>query len=108
MQRSLVRALRARGVDVVTALEAEMIERPDREHLAYASEQCRVLCTFNVGDFYQLHSQYLAQGKRHAGIVLMQQQRSSVGGQLRSLLRLIATKTADEMENRVEFLSGWS
>ena len=31
LDKDLVRALRARGVDVVTALEASMIERPDEE-----------------------------------------------------------------------------
>ena len=66
MRRSLVRALRARGVDVITALDAGMIERDDAEHLDYAAEQGRVLCSFNVGDFYRLHSDYLAQGKPHA------------------------------------------
>jgi hypothetical protein len=107
MRRGLVLALRARGVDVITALDAGMIERSDREHLNYASEQDRVLCTFNAGDFYRLHSEYLARGRRHAGIILMQQQSLSIGEQLRRLLRLIAAKSADEMENWVEFLSAW-
>ena len=56
MHRGLTRALRARGVEVLTALDAGMIEREDREHLDYATEQGYVLCTFNVGDFYRLHS----------------------------------------------------
>jgi hypothetical protein len=33
MRHALVEALRARGVDVLTALEAGMIERKDEEHL---------------------------------------------------------------------------
>ena len=107
MRRSLVRALRARGIDVITALDAGMIEREDRAHLAYAAEQGRVVCTFNVGDFYRLHSEYVARGQRHAGIVLMRQQHYSIGKQLRCLLRLVANRPADEMENRVEFLSAW-
>ena len=41
MREAFVRALRARGVDVVTALEAGMIERPDREDLDYATAQGR-------------------------------------------------------------------
>lgn len=36
------------------ALEAEMIEQPDKKHLRYAAEVGRVLHTFNVGDFYEL------------------------------------------------------
>ena len=108
MRRSLVRALRARGVDVITALDAGMIEREDAEHLDYATEQGRVLCSFNVRDFYRLHSEYSAQGKTHAGIILMRQQRYSVGEEMRRLLRLMASRSADEMKNQVEFLSAWS
>jgi predicted nuclease of predicted toxin-antitoxin system len=107
MRRSLVRALRARGVDVITALEAGMIEREDVEHLDYATEQGRVLCTFNVGDFCRLHADYVAHGRPHAGIILMRQQYYSVGEQMRRLLKLMASKSADEMKNWVEFLSAW-
>ncbi len=70
MDQALVRALRARGVDVMTAHEAGMIERTDRDHLEFAAAQGRSLCTFNIGDFYELHTAYLAQGKMHAGIIV--------------------------------------
>ncbi len=56
MDRDLVRALRARGVDVLTALEAGKIERADSEHLEHATVQNRVLYSFNIGDFYRLHT----------------------------------------------------
>ena len=36
MDKDLVRALRARGVDVATALEEGMIERDDADHLDFA------------------------------------------------------------------------
>ena len=107
MDQVLVKALRARSIDVLTALDAGMIEREDREHLDYATKQRRVVCTFNRGDFYRLHSEYVAQGKRHAGIVLMRQQHLSVGEQMRRMLKLIANKSAEEMENWIEFLSAW-
>ena len=71
VDQALVQALRARNVDVITALDAGMIEREDAEHLDYATEQGCVLCTFNVGDFYGLHSEYVARGKPHAGVILM-------------------------------------
>lgn len=108
MDRALVQALVVRGVDVVTALGAEMIARADEEHLNWATEQGRVLYSFNLADFYQLHTDFLAQEKSHAGIVLAQQQRYSVGEQMRRLLRLIATLSAEDMMNRVEFLSIWN
>jgi len=107
MDQALVRALRARGVDVTTAFDEEMIERDDAEHLDYATDQRRVLCTFNVADFYRLHREYLTQDKSHAGIILAPQQRYSVGEQMRRILKLVATKSAEEMENNVEFLSAW-
>lgn len=108
MQRALVGALRARGVDVLTAFEASMIEHSDEEHLEFATAQGRVLYSFNIKDFYRLHTVYLAQGKSHAGIILARQQRYSIGEQVRRPLKLIATKSAEEMRNQqVEFLSAW-
>lgn len=73
MDKALVRALQARGVDVTTALDEGMIERDDAEHLDYATGQGRVMYSFNVGDFYRLHTTYLTQGKTHAGIILARQ-----------------------------------
>lgn len=107
MNRALVRALRARGVDVTTALDEGMIERGDAEHLDYAREQGRVLYSFNVGDFYRLHTAYVAQDKPHSGIILARHQEYSVGEQMRRILKLIATRSADDMIDRVEFLSEW-
>ncbi len=43
MRQALVRAVRSRGVDVVAALEAGMIERRDAHHLEYATVQGRVV-----------------------------------------------------------------
>ncbi|MBM3239910.1 hypothetical protein FJZ31_26800 [Candidatus Poribacteria bacterium] len=64
MRHALVEALRMRGIDVLTALEAGMIERDDSEHLDYATEHGRVLYSFNIGDFYRLHTEYLSQGNQ--------------------------------------------
>jgi hypothetical protein len=108
MQHALVNALRARGIDVLTALEAHRIERSDEDHLNFATAQGRGLYSFNLGDFYRLHTSYLEQNKSHAGIVLALQQQYGVGGQMRCLLHLIAHLTAEDMQNRVEFLSAWA
>ena len=97
MDQDLVRALRARGVDIVTALEAGMIERADEDHLNWATSQDRVVYSFNVGDFYHLHTSFLAQGRPHAGMILAAQQRFSVGEQLRRLLRLVAARSSDDI-----------
>ena len=39
MDQRLAQALRARGVDVQTALDADMVERADEDHLAHAAER---------------------------------------------------------------------
>lgn len=102
MDRDLVQALRARGVDVLTALEAGKIERADSEHLDHATAQGRVLYSFNVGDFYRLHTAFLTEGKSHAGMILARQQGYSVGEMMRRLLKLIAAKPSEEMKDQVE------
>lgn len=107
MAHRLARELRLRGIDVVTALDEEMIERTDIEHLDYASRQGRVLYSFNVGDYCRLHGQFASGGRRHAGIILTQQQRYSIGEQLRRLLRVVAVRSAEDMQDNIEFLSTW-
>jgi hypothetical protein len=107
MRRAVVEALRARAVDVLTALDAGMIERDDEEHLAFGAAHGRALLSFNVGDFHRLPAAWLARSQRHAGIVLAQQQRYSVGELVRRLLNLLAARSAEDMVDRVEFLSGW-
>ncbi|TSA39785.1 hypothetical protein D4R30_00610 [archaeon] len=106
--KALVRALRARAVDIETAREARMTECDDREHLEYAASQGRVLYTFNRGHFCRLHIEFTAAGRAHAGLVVSQQQHYSVGEQMRRLLKLAAGRTAEEMQNRLEFLGDWS
>ena len=106
--RDLSSALRARGMDVKTAAEAGMIERWDEEQLAWATAQGRALYSFNVGDFYQLHTLWLRQGRAHAGVILARQQHYSVGEQMRRLLKLSAARSSEELKGRIEFLSAWS
>jgi len=104
MARAVVLGLRARGVDVTTVIDEGMKERSDRDQLEYATQQRRVIFTFNVGHFCKLHQDRLAQGESHAGIVVVYRQRYSVGEQTRRLLGLIRTKTAEEMIDTLSFL----
>ena len=63
MDHDLVEALRLRGVDVATPAEVGMIEQPDEAHLARAAAEGRVLYSFNIQDFYRLHTDYLSAGQ---------------------------------------------
>ena len=107
MDGDLVRGLRSRQIDVVTAAGSSMIRRKDEEHLQLATLQGRALYTFNVGDFHQIHTEWAMTGRDHAGIILAQQKRYSTGEQIRRLLRLIGSLTGEAMRNREEFLSRW-
>jgi hypothetical protein len=51
MDGDVVRGLRSRGIDVLTAAEAGMIRRPDEDHLHFATTDGRALCSFYIGDF---------------------------------------------------------
>ena len=85
-----------------------MADRTDEEQLEFARSQGRVLVSFNVSHFCQIHTDLLSEGKSHAGIILMPQQRYSIGERLRRLLKLVARRTAEEMHNQLEFLSDWT
>jgi predicted nuclease of predicted toxin-antitoxin system len=101
----LIQALRARQIDVVTVSEANLLGQSDAFHLQYANRQDRVIFTFNRGDFFRLHTEWLRNGKPHSGIIISDQ--ISTGTVMRRLLRLIDAKSADDMHDWLEFLSNW-
>ena len=107
-QHDLIAALRLRGVEVTSAQEQGLVEATDLAQLEWCRSQSRVIYTFNVRHFYKLHSEFMRAAKEHAGIILAPQQRYSVGGQMRRLLRLVEQKSAEEMVNHVEYLSAWN
>jgi hypothetical protein len=102
---SLVRALRARHIDVLTANEAGQIGVCDADQLAFAVSQHRTIFTFNRGDFVQLHTEYLQQNRTHSGVIVSDQ--LEIGVVIRRLLKLLNNRSAKDMCNRLEFLSHW-
>ena len=67
--------------------------------------QGRVLYSSNIGDFCRLHNDFIAEGRDHAGIILVSQQRYSLGIKLQGILRLVGNKSAEDMVNQLEFFS---
>ena len=106
-RHALARQLRARGADVTTTPETGTLGKTDEEQLEWSALNGRALYSFNRGDFYGLHKAWLNAGRSHSGIILARQE-LSVGEQMRRLLRLLAGLTAEEMHNRIEFLSAWA
>ena len=102
--RALVAALRARGADVQTVVEAGLLGKDDKVQLEWAAANSRALYTFNVSDFCRLHSECLDHGTEHAGIIVVPRQRYDVKQQIRLLLNLLNTKSSEDMRNGLHFL----
>ena len=103
-EQAVVRGLRARAIDVLTTAEAGNLGATDPEQLAFAAAENRTIFTFNVGDFARLHREYLESGRHHSGIVVLPDQRCSVGDKIRRVARFIHSVTAEDMVDRMEYL----
>ena len=95
---AIAAGLQRRGVDVLTTKEAGMLSASDVEHLTLAAREGYVIFTQD-DDFLRLH----ASGQAHAGIVYARQ-RTAVGYIVRGLMLIHQVLSAEEMNNRVEFL----
>ncbi|MDP6113476.1 MAG: DUF5615 family PIN-like protein [Planctomycetota bacterium] len=103
-RHALVAGLRARNVDVSSAIEANTLGEPDEYQLDFAISEGRSIFTFNVADFCRLHSEYTALGKTHPGIIVCPHQNLGVGLLIRKLASLARKKSADDMLNQLEFI----
>ena len=107
MDEDFVQALRSRNVDVLTVADVGMLHRSDEEQIDWARQNGRVVFSFNTRDFYRLHTTIIEQGLSHAGIILAPQQRYGIGDLMRGVLKLINTKSSEEMQGQLEFLNNW-
>ena len=105
ISRALIQGLRARGVDVLTAQEADKMGVPDQVQLDFATSQNRTIFSYNTRDYALLHTEYIATEQEHAGIIVSNQ--IYVGLVIRRLLKLIDAKPASDIHDRLEFLSSW-
>ena len=104
---ALLLALRNAGVDAISTSQANNLSFSDEEQLIWATEQGRVIYSFNRRDFTSIHSRFMIQERTHCGIILAQQQRYSIGEQLRGFLSLIATNSAEEMIDQLVFIGAY-
>ena len=103
-ENAFVQGLRARGVDVLTTVEANRCGTTDHDQLAFATRQGRSIYTFNVSDFASLHAEHLRQSIDHVGILVIPDQRCSVSEKIRRLASFLGNITGEEMVNRMEYL----
>ncbi|MCL0093492.1 DUF5615 family PIN-like protein [Dehalococcoidia bacterium] len=96
--RAIVRGLRQRGVDVLTVPEAGMLGASDKDHLAKAREENRVVFTQD-DDSLRL----AAAGADHTGIVYASQD-TSIGQIIYDLMLIHQVLEAEEMIGHIEYL----
>ena len=106
---SIAVQLRRRGVDAIAVVEQpELVAATDEQVLTAASAEERAVVTVNLADFVRLDRQWLAEGRVHAGILLVSSKRfpqdgHRVGAITTTLLR--RAKGADAPVNGfLEFL----
>jgi hypothetical protein len=103
-EHAVVQGLRVRGIDVLTTVEAGRSGASDEEQLAFDVNEKRAIYTFNARHFARLHGDYLKQGIQHYGIMVIPDQRYSVGEKIRRVAGLLRRVSAEEMMNRMEYL----
>ncbi len=94
--------LRSRGLDVVTAVAQQMLGQNDAAQLAHAAALDRCIVTHNRLDFEQLHREYLASGREHAGIIVATRRLPhELATRIVTLLNVL---TADEIRNQLLYV----
>jgi hypothetical protein len=101
----LTPALRRRGYEAQSAVEADNTKVSDEVQLAYATAKGMALLTYNIQHFVPLAQAWYLTGREHAGLILSEQfSQRQFGELLRRVLRLLDRWTADEMRNQIVFL----
>ena len=103
----LAQQLRRRGFDVFSAHEVKMLGKDDEERLEYASQNGRVLLTFDT-DFVSLAVRWLSDGKHHSGVVISKELKGQQMGELvklcsRFLSQVQPKEVADVMFSLQQF-----
>lgn len=99
------KALNLRGFEASTTIEHVKSGSSDEEQLVYAASIGSVLLTHNVQDFPRIHYEFMNQGKHHSGIIVAK--KLPVGEIVRGFLHLASILSAEDMQDRLEYLSNW-
>ena len=96
---AIAEGLRRRGIDVLTTVEAGLLNASDEQQMALAEAQGRVLVTHDA-DFLRMGRE----GRNHSGIIYCHQQSRSIGEIVRSLVLMWENLGAGEMKNCIQFI----
>ena len=103
-REAFINALHRANIDCLTTSEANNLSCSDSEQLIWATSNNRVIYTFNVRDYCQLHTSYMQSEKNHQGIIVVERQSYSIGEQLRGIQKLVDTFSAEELQNQLVFI----
>lgn len=99
----IARELRSRGLDVEAVCERpDLMHRPDAEIMEAAAREGRAVVTNNIKDFRPLAARRLAEGRGHAGLILLPARRSrtrAAAGALATALEEILRESPDGIAN---------
>lgn len=99
VSNAIALGLRRRGINVTTTSEMDLIGANDKQQIAFALSENRVLITHD-DDFVVLHRS----GINHAGIAYCDQKRRSIGEILSILVTMWEILNSEDMKNQLEFL----
>jgi hypothetical protein len=106
LRTSLVRELRRLGWTVRITTEVGNESLPDEGQLEWSTQRGTAIVTSNQGDFSRLHASWLRDGRRHAGIIVVTDQRMSEGDAILGLE--LMGRRLDSLDGRLEFLAEWT
>jgi predicted nuclease of predicted toxin-antitoxin system len=98
-------ALRLRGWEALTTVEAGRQQSSDIEQIQFALENGYTIVSYNVADFPRLHYQITGGGQHHAGIIVATQDDPRINA--RVLLSLVSTFSAEDLRDQLLYLNNW-
>jgi hypothetical protein len=106
MPRAVVRGLRARGVDVLTAM-ADGADRAEDEAILERATILGRLLVSQDRDFTVIASRWLRSGRSFAGYARVPQRGMSIGAIIEQLEMLAKASEPDQVQNQVFYLPLW-
>ena len=100
-----VAALERHGYEAHSTQEYSNQLLSDDAQLAFATKQNWTLLSYNTSDFFEIHHNWVQQGKAHTGLILAPQ--FNPKRTFRRLLNLLFLATPDDLRNQAIFLGAW-
>jgi len=101
----IAEALRLRGYNALTTLEAGRQAATDADQIRFATEHGFAILSYNISHFPRLHHEVVGAGASHSGIIVATQ--DDPKSNLRALLSLISHFTAADLVDQLVYLNNW-